>query len=154
MDMTGGFADRRPLRRKRSFAKQGHGAFTGSYGVRHGFVAAPEQPRVGAQNLRSFKRVPGSFELRVGGVWRRVAGDVSGGGVLFLFPEPLEGEQVEVRIQPAKASDAFHAIGQIIGRERRGERYAHHVRFLQVNQGELVAALEQSIDPAGRLSTR
>lgn len=122
-----------PVRRR--FKKQPGLLCAPSFGVRNGFVADVERPLPpGVAPQRRAPRIPSSFHLRVGEAWVRVAGDVSAGGALVLFGEKLETPEAELMLELADGSARWRARGQVIGIERRGSRYAHHVRFMSASQ--------------------
>ena len=130
-----------PIRRR--FKKRTGLLCAPSFGVANGFVADIERPLpAGAPVRRRSRRIPSSFHMRVGEDWIRVAGDVSGGGALVLFPQQLGGTDAELVIELADGSNRWRARGEVIGVERRGARYAHHIRFTNTAQ---LGALDEVI---------
>jgi hypothetical protein len=119
------------LRNRRSFRKSTRWNIPASLGVRLGFMADVERPLPdGALSRRRWPRIPASFRVRLGGKWHRVTGDVSSGGALLLFPKTIQRPRVEIVIQLRNGQGTWIATGEIVRREMRGWRYAHHIRFV------------------------
>jgi hypothetical protein len=118
------------------------GRFASSFGVRNGFVAESEQALPeGLENLRHFPRRRMTFEIQLDGQWRRVAGDVSGGGVLFLLPFRAHVEKLEVLVRTPDLE--WQGAGRLLGTDQRGERFGHHVKFIDAAKAaQLAHALE------------
>jgi len=121
---SGGWA----LRRRRFNKSLQIGAFSPSYGVRRGYLADVERPLpADLENLRKARRMPMSFEVCIGGTWRRAAGDVSTGGALVLLPFAAAETQFQVRVRMGEKE--WMGMSQLLSTSERGARYAHHVRF-------------------------
>lgn len=144
------------LRGRRSFKKKAAGKIPASRAVRQGRIAAAEKPLPeGVASKRKARRIPTSLRVQIEGTWRRVAADISAGGALLLLPERLERSSVVVAIELKDGSGKWEVTAEIIRREKRGERYAHHVRFVQPSQVEgLGAAIDRCFaEGAERLPT-
>jgi hypothetical protein len=140
---------------KRKFKKKGP-AFAASMLVRKGLVADVERPLPSSEApKRKAKRIPTSLKAKVGGKWRRVSGDVSGGGALLLLAEQLQESQVEISIALQGEERKWDALAEIVRCEYRGERIAYHLRFVDAAQVEgLDEAIERCIaEGAKRLRT-
>lgn len=134
---TTGFTYRRRLRRESS-------SFSPSYGVRKGFIADVERPLPPDQkNLRRSPRLRASFDVLLDGERRRVAGDVSAEGAMFLLPHPSASNEVELFLQPPGEAWEIRATGRIIDRQPRATRVAHRVRFsVHTDRGQVRRYLE------------
>jgi len=135
------------LRHKRKLKKGKPGEeIPASLGVRLGYVADVERPPPeGVRSTRRTKRIPTSVQIRIDGKWHRVAADISAGGALILYGQPIEGRQVEISLELADRSARWDVTGTILRREKRGRRYAHHIRFDVAAQ---VAGLNLAIQEA------
>jgi hypothetical protein len=138
---SGGSRSQRALKKKDPSA-----SFSPSYGVRHGFMADEERPvPAGSTNRRGSRRVPMTFEVLLEGDWRRLAGDLSVGGALFLSPVQAQEDRIQLRVRLSGVEREWNAVGFICGVERRGVRFAHHVQFLEADDPTVLAqALERT----------
>lgn len=135
----GGLKGRRSFDKKKPVAR-----VSASRAARRGLVAEAEAPLpAGVASKRKARRIPTTLQIQVDGVWRRVAADVSAGGALLLLAERLEVPTVTVLIELKDGSGKWEATADILRRERRGDRVAHHTRFAKPSQ---VAGLSAVID--------
>ena len=136
----GGFKNRR------NFKNGKQPITTASRAVRLGLKADTEKPPPpGVPSKRSSKRIPTSLHAMVDGKWKRIAGDISAGGALLLFPKRIEDREVDLMIELADHSAKWEVKGTILRREDRGTRVAHHIRFLDETQ---VIGLDAAINAA------
>lgn len=148
---SGGLRNRRKLKKEKAGEE-----IPASMGVRLGYVADVERPPPeGVPSKRRTKRIPTSVQIRIDGKWHRVAADISAGGALILYGEPIRGRQVEIFLELADKSDRWDLTGTILRREKRGRRYAHHIRFDAPSQvrGLSVAIGEALLAGKKRLET-
>lgn len=132
------------LKGRRTFKKKPVARVSASRAARRGLIAEAEQPvPAGVASKRKARRIPTSLRIEVNGEWRRVAADVSEGGALLLLPERLALGSLRVAIELKDGSGKWEAEAEILRRERRGDRIAHHTRFTQPKQ---VAGLGAVID--------
>jgi hypothetical protein len=143
--MYDAFSSGSGLKGRRSFKKGKEGApISASRGVRQGRVADTEKaPVKGVPSRRRARRIPTSLRLKVGEGWRRVAADISAGGALLLLPERLEDATVTLAIELKDGTGKWEAQADVIRRERRGDRIAHHVHFTQPQK---LAGLAEAIE--------
>ena len=142
--------------RKRSFKKAGP-ICSASRGVRYGFIADLEQPLApGVETKRKARRIPASFYFQKAGEWVRVSGDISSGGALVLFDEKIVGNQIRLMIELEDNGGRWEISGQILGLDRRGARFGHHVRFTNLTEVRgLGEAIEKSFEKGeNRLTTK
>jgi hypothetical protein len=109
------------------------------YGVRRGLIADIDRPLpAGQQNLRSSTRVRTSFEIILDGNRRRVTGNVSAGGVMFLLAKPLIASSVEVVLPKTARSPEIRAVAHLLACHAQGPRVAHRACFSkQANRAEI-----------------
>lgn len=139
------FGNSSGLQAKRRFKKRPALALSSSFGVRNGFVAGAERPLpAGVENLRAARRLPLTFEVGLEGKRLRVAGDLSAGGAMFLLPYAAGSHQVEVFFRVPGEGEERRVQGQLLACYTRGRRFAHHVRFVQVQADQLAAAIEKA----------
>lgn len=128
--MDNSFGGMGGLSNRRNFKGSGPMPVSASKAVQRGLVAELERPLPeGAAAQRNARRIPALFKLHEEGSWIRVSGDISKGGALLLLADKREGS-VHLHIQLANELQSWSVTGEIIGCEKRGERYAHHVRFV------------------------
>ena len=142
--------------RKRSFKKAGP-ICSASRGVRYGYIADAEQPLApGVESKRKSRRIPASFYFQKAGEWVRVSGDISSGGALVLFDEKILGNPIRLMIELEDGNGRWEIQGQILSRDRRGERFGHHVRFTNLTEVRgLAEAIEKSFENGeARLTTK
>jgi len=147
----GGFKGRRNLKGRKD------SSIPSSMGVRMGYVSDVERPPPpGVPSKRRSKRIPTSVHILRDGAWKRVAGDLSGGGALLLLDSKIEEGQLELTVELADGSRKWHAVAEILRREPRGRRVAHHLRFNDASQVEGLGEVIQAAIDAGetRLDTR
>lgn len=137
-DAHGGLKNRRLLKKA-----GGRLNIPSSRGVRYGYVAEVERSiPEGMASKRAARRIPALFEVRSGGEWRQVSGDISAGGALVLTGEPLTEDRVEVSIQ-LRDGGAWKVTAEVLRSELRGKRYAYHLRFVDPSQ---VAGLDAAVE--------
>jgi hypothetical protein len=131
---------------RRRFRNKGPMGISPSFGVRNGFMADVERPLpAGEKAKRKGPRIPTSFRIKIGEAWHRVAGDVSAGGLLILYPEQILVDEVAVSIELRDGSGVWNATCEILRCVPRGQRFAHHIRFANLAQ---VEGLGQAIERA------
>lgn len=148
---SGGLKNRRNLKGKKETS------IPSSMGVRLGYVSDVERPPPeGVPSKRRSRRIPTSVHILRDGSWMRVAGDLSGGGALLLLDSRIEESELEMTIELADGSKKWHALAQVLRREQRGRRIAHHLRFNDASQVEGLGEVIERAILAGetRLETR
>lgn len=148
---SGGLKNRRNLKGKKD------GSIPSSMGVRLGYVSDVERPPPpGVPSKRRTRRIPTSLRILRGTEWTRVAGDLSGGGALLLLETEIEEPFLEVTIELADGSKKWHTTAQVLRREPRGRRVAHHLRFNEASEVEGLGELIEQAIAAGetRLETK
>ncbi|MFO0595739.1 MAG: PilZ domain-containing protein [Myxococcaceae bacterium] len=113
------------------------GKFSPSFGVRHGLIKDPnwppaEFPEGGSATSRRFRRVEAKFEVSVQGALMPVKGDVSQGGAMFQLDRRLDVKHVDVVVQGKVAR------AEIVSCSKKGAAFAHHCRFLDIAQSQVV----------------
>jgi|GEM_PF-5317308 len=132
------------LKGRRSFKDKPVARVSASRAARRGLIAEAEaKVPAGVASKRKARRIPTTLRIQVEGTWRRVAADISAGGALLLLPERLELREVVVAIELKDGSGKWEATAEILRRERRGDRIAHHTRFTKPSE---VAGLEAVIE--------
>jgi hypothetical protein len=125
------FSSGRGLESRRSL-KSGTTGCSASLAVRMGYRADVERPLPeGQASMRRARRIPTSFYLTIDERTLRVSGDLSTGGALVLWDEQLPTSEVSLTIKLRENEQSFTARGEIVFVEMRGERFAHHIRFVQ-----------------------
>jgi hypothetical protein len=111
--------------------------FSPSFGVHLGLIPDPNWPPVqfpdnSVAMQRKHRRVACSFSLDIQGKKSAVQGDVSVGGVLFLWPEQLTVTEVIVEIRGQAA------LARVLSSNQRGAVIAHHAQFVDPAEGAKV----------------
>lgn len=111
--------------------------FSPSYGVHKGYIKDPNWPPAhfpeeGLAAGRRTRRVQFEFVVELGGHEKTVRGDVSSGGAMFLLDERSGEKEVVVAVK------AMRARAEVLSVSKKGERWAHHCRFLDSEEGQAV----------------
>jgi hypothetical protein len=111
--------------------------FSPSFAVRHGLIKDPnwppaEFPESGNAAARRTRRVEANFEVELRGEVHRVHGDISEGGAMFILDRQVDTRVVDIVVK-GKAARA-----EVLTLSRRGTTFAHHCRFLDVNEARPV----------------
>jgi hypothetical protein len=145
--MQDAFASLGGLRNRRFFGKREAWGIPASLGVRQGFMADVERPLPeGVTPQRKARRIPTTLKVLLADTWHRLAGDVSAGGALLLFPTPILEGALPLVIQLQDGGGTWSVEAEILRIERRGRQYAHHLRFAETADVEgLEAAIESAL---------
>jgi hypothetical protein len=120
--------------------------------VRLGFIADVQRPPPpGAASERQAPRIPTRLRVRIGDVWRQFSGDVSVGGALLLAADPLPGPTLELSLSPSNAERTWRMTAELLRREMRGGRVAHHLLFVDSSQVDGLDALIRRTLAEGRI---
>ncbi|MFZ5440837.1 MAG: PilZ domain-containing protein [Myxococcota bacterium] len=118
--------------------------FSPSFGVHRGLIKDPNWPPAafpehGTAASRRFRRVELPFEISLRGEVMAVTGDISEGGAMFLLDHRLDAKHVDVVFK------GHQARVEVLSTSKKGARFAHHCRFLDVAEvAPLWAAVAQS----------
>jgi hypothetical protein len=111
--------------------------FSPSFGVHVGLIPDPNWPPVqfpdnSVAMQRKHRRVACTFSLQVEGKKSTVSGDVSVGGVMFLWPQKLGVTEVIVEVR------GVSALAKVLSSNQRAEVIAHHAQFVDPVEGAKV----------------
>ena len=112
--------------------------FSPSWGVRRGLIKDPNWPPAhfpaeGNAASRRFRRMPASFQVRIGGAEPIVvSGNISSGGAMFVMSSVLTSDKIEVCYEGASA----HA--EVIASESKGSQFMYRAHFVDVSEAASV----------------